>query len=104
SGLLTANLTPQGIQLDFPAVVAEPTEAPPGLATALGATPRWVGRNRFDYLVEVASEDEVRALKPDFARLALLPVRGVIVTAAASTAGFDFVSRFFAPATGIAED
>jgi len=46
----------------------------------------------------------VRALKPDFAQLATLPVRGIIVTALASTAGFNFVSRFFAPATGIAED
>jgi predicted PhzF superfamily epimerase YddE/YHI9 len=104
SGVLTAQRTPEGIRLDFPAVMAEPAEAPPGLTAALGATPRWVGRNRFDYLVEVASEAELRGLKPDFGRLAELPVRGVIVTAAASTAGFDFVSRFFAPGAGIAED
>jgi len=46
----------------------------------------------------------VRGLAPDHAALARLPVRGVIVTSRASTPGFDFVSRFFAPGSGIAED
>ena len=32
------------------------------------------------------------------------PVRGVIATAPSSSAGIDFVSRFFAPAAGVAED
>jgi predicted PhzF superfamily epimerase YddE/YHI9 len=32
------------------------------------------------------------------------PVRGVIVTARSSTPDFDFVSRFFAPGSGIDED
>jgi len=45
----------------------------------------------------------VRGLAPDHAALARLPVRGVIVTSRASTPGFDFVSRFFAPGSGIAE-
>ena len=104
SGLLTARRRGPNIELDFPAKDAEPCTAPEGLATALGAQPRWVGRNHFDYLVELDSEQALRALKPDHGRLAQLPVRGVIVTAAASTLGFDFVSRFFAPGAGIAED
>ena len=52
----------------------------------------------------VGSEAEVRALAPDLRRLATVPVRGTIVTSAASTPGYDFVSRFFAPASGIDED
>ena len=44
----------------------------------------------------------MRGLAPDHAALARLPVRGV--TSRASTPGFDFVSRFFAPGSGIAED
>jgi PhzF family phenazine biosynthesis protein len=63
-----------------------------------------VGRNRFDLLVEVDSEQTVRELKPDFHKLANFSVRGVIVTAQASTPGYDFVSRFFAPETGVLED
>ena len=58
----------------------------------------------FDYLVEVQSEADVRALTPDLGRLRTLPVRGVIVTSRAASAGVDFVSRFFAPAAGVDED
>ena len=48
-----------------------------------------------------ASEKDVRTMNPDLAMLATVPVRGVIVTSVATTAGFDFVSRFFAPASGV---
>lgn len=105
SGLLTA--TPLGggwIELDFPATIAEPADPPAGLIEALGAPPRFVGRSRFDYLVELADEAAVRGLAPDFVRLRALPVRGVMVTSRATTAGIDFVSRFFAPGSGIDED
>jgi PhzF family phenazine biosynthesis protein len=104
SGLLTATRQGAWIAMDFPATVSEPVPAPADLAQALGATPCYVGRNRFDYLIAVESEAAVRGLKPDFNRLLALPVRGVIVTAPAATAGFDFVSRFFAPAAGVNED
>jgi len=81
SGLLTAERRGDAVELDFPANPAEPCPPPDGLADALGAAPRFVGRSRFDYLVELETEAAVRAVKPDFARLAVLPVRGVIVTA-----------------------
>ena len=50
------------------------------------------------------SEETVRHLTPDHMAVAKLPVRGVIVTSRASTRDFDFVSRFFAPGSGIPED
>ncbi|HVR06588.1 MAG TPA: PhzF family phenazine biosynthesis protein [Thermoanaerobaculia bacterium] len=114
SGALYARQLAAGwIELDFPAEVAM-EEDRPGLAEALGVTPRWIGRNRLHVLVEVADERAVRAIAPDFQRLpaVLAPARGVIVTAraapldagAGSMAGYDFVSRFFAPAMGIYED
>jgi PhzF family phenazine biosynthesis protein len=55
-------------------------------------------------MIEVDSEATVRQIQPDFTRLKELPVRGVIVTSRASLEGFDFVSRFFAPAVGVNED
>jgi PhzF family phenazine biosynthesis protein len=103
SGVLTATQRDGGIELDFPARPAAPCKAPAGLARALGAAVRWVGRNQDDYLVELASERAVRELAPDLAAIARLPVRGVIVTAAAARQ-FDFVSRFFGPAVGVPED
>jgi predicted PhzF superfamily epimerase YddE/YHI9 len=104
SGRLLADQRGDWIELDFPATIAAPSEPPPLLLEALGAKAQFVGRNKFDYLVEVASEEELRALQPDFATLRRLPVRGVIVTARAATPEFDFVSRFFAPGSGIDED
>jgi PhzF family phenazine biosynthesis protein len=104
SGLLTADLRGGWIELDFPATPPTVADPPPGLIQALGVTPVAVARSRFDYLVQVASEAEVRALAPDLGRLKPIETRGVIVTSRAATADFDFVSRFFAPGAGIDED
>lgn len=104
SGLLTAARRGDWIELDFPAKVEEPTTPPAELLEALGTAAVYVGRNQFDYLVEIESEAALRALTPDHARLRQLPVRGVIVTARAESPGYDFVSRFFAPGSGIDED
>lgn len=104
SGLLTADRAGDWIELDFPATPPTPAPAPAGLSTALGATPRSVGRSKFDYLVELDSETAVRGLVPDLTALARVEARGVIVTSRATTPGYDFVSRFFAPQSGVPED
>ncbi len=104
SGLLIAENKGGWIELDFPSEPEERTISPPNLARALGVAPKYVGKNRFDYLVEVDSEEMVRNLKPNFTLLGEIPARGVIVTSLASTQGYDFVSRFFAPGAGINED
>lgn len=104
SGLLTAARRGDWIELDFPLMPQESADAPASLIEGLGTTPRYVGKNRFDYLVELDDEDAVRNLQPDFGRLRRVPARGVIVTSRSSTPLYDFVSRFFAPASGIDED
>ena len=104
SGLLTAQRDGELIDLDFPIEADEPVEAPPDLVRALAVTPKYVGKNRFDYVVEVASEAAVREVKPDSSLLQTLPARGVIVTSLSASPEFDFVCRFFAPAAGVNED
>ena len=104
SGVLTANRKGDWIELDFPATPAEAVDAPVELLDALGVEPIFVGKSIFDYLVEVGTEDEVRGVAPDFGLLAGAPCRGVMVTSRASCGRFDFVSRFFAPGTGVNED
>lgn len=111
SGRLEARRVAEWIELDFPSRPAgQPAAADEAkaLAEALGTTPVSTAHNLFDYIVELASEEAVRAVRPDFGRLARIARRGVIVTAAASqelaAAGVDFVSRFFAPAYGVNED
>jgi PhzF family phenazine biosynthesis protein len=111
SGVLQARLQSANgdglILLDFPARPVS-DRSPPGLAAALGlgdaAAVRFVGSNKMDYLVELASAAEVRACRPDMAALAKIPARGVMVTARAEAPGIDFISRFFGPGSGIPED
>jgi PhzF family phenazine biosynthesis protein len=104
SGLLTAERNGDWIELDFPVEPERPVLPPADLARALGAAPKYVGKNRFDYLVELDSEDAVRGLKPNFALLDTIISRGVIVTSRADGGKHDFVSRFFAPQSGVNED
>jgi PhzF family phenazine biosynthesis protein len=104
SGKLIATSAGEWIELDFPATPPEEVEADRLLADSLGAPLSYVGRTKFDYLVLVSSEQELRAISPDFAALKALGTRGVIVTSPADDSGFDFVSRFFAPGSGIDED
>ncbi len=104
SGLLTAKRRDDWIELDFPAVPQQPADAPPDLARALGVRFNYVGKNQSDYLVEVGSEEILRNMNPDFNLLGQIPVRGVIVTSRSASRDYDFVSRFFAPASGVNED
>jgi len=105
SGLLTADRRDSWIELDFPTTIASPAQPPPGLMGALGVTARFVGRSRFDYLIEVDNESTVRRLEPDLNALARVDARGVIITSLADKKSeYDFVSRFFAPQSGVPED
>src|SRR5262249_5784001 len=61
-GALPCHNQGDGIEMAFPATPEQPAETPPGLVAGLGAAPRYVGRSRFDYLVELADEASVRGL------------------------------------------
>jgi PhzF family phenazine biosynthesis protein len=102
SGALTVFSEGALCRMDFPALPVVPTPGPADLPEALGAVPMWVGTNGMDLFVELVDEGSVRCLRPDLGRLSRYPVRGVIVTA--RSASVDFVSRFFAPASGVPED
>jgi PhzF family phenazine biosynthesis protein len=102
SGLLTCKRAGDWIEMDFPLKIAEAADTPPQLAEALGADLLYTGRNQFDYLVEVRDEAVLRSLQPNHHLLRQLPVRGIIATSRGVE--YDFVSRFFAPGSGIDED
>jgi PhzF family phenazine biosynthesis protein len=104
SGLLTADHRDGWIELDFPATPAAAASAPPGLIEAIGRPAQFVGRSKFDFLVEVDNEAAVRRLEPDMTAIARVDARGVIVTSRADGSTYDFVSRFFAPQSGVPED
>jgi PhzF family phenazine biosynthesis protein len=104
SGILNADRRGDDIEIDLPLKPDEPAKPPPGLLEALGVEARYIGKNQFDYLVEVESESVLKGMTPDFKGLMTVPARGIIVTSSSSDSSFDFVSRFFAPACGVDED
>ncbi len=104
SGALGARQSEGKIELRFPTTAATEISAPEKLLEALGSQALWVGQTTYDFLVEVDSEQTLRGLAPDFAELAKLDARGVIVTTASAGSRYDFLSRYFAPAFGINED
>src|SRR5215831_990657 len=53
SGILKAIRVGPRFHLDFPITRASQSEAPPGLMEALNVKPYYIGRNQFDYLIEV---------------------------------------------------
>lgn len=103
SGPLTVDRTATGYVLNFPARPSQVTQAPQGLAGALGAKLGEVTVNQFNYLAVVESLEVLRGLQPDFAAVARIDRPGIIVTAPGD-GEYDFYSRYFAPAKGIPED
>lgn len=105
SGLLTCKYNGGKITLDLPAIPQKKIEYPPELIDAIGGVqPKYVGMTKWNYIIELNSESDIRNLKPDFNVMLKLPGWGTIITAAADMPGYDFISRFFAPEKGIQED
>jgi predicted PhzF superfamily epimerase YddE/YHI9 len=102
SGPLRVARSADMLVLDFPSRLPERTETPPALVEGLGRPPREVWRARDNYMAVYDSEEEVRQLRPDMARLRTLEGFGAVVTAPGKAS--DFVSRYFAPGFGIDED
>ena len=104
SGALHATATDEGIELDFPAVHAEPGPPPAGLLAGLGLTTAVAtAQSDFYAVVEVADAKTVRTLSPDFLALADVDTRATLVMAPGDE-GYDVVSRVFGPRVGIPED
>ena len=102
SGLLHVKQEEDLLFLDFPADRAKTAEPPEEMIFGLGRNPAGVFRGRDDYMAVFETEEEISSITPDAAKLVQVCSRGVIVTAPGRD--YDFVSRFFAPQTGVLED
>lgn len=102
SGRLIVKKEGNRLLMDFPSDKMPKVEAPPILFQALGIEPTSNTYKTDDYMVVLDKEKEVSALQPDFRLMKEVNSRGVIVTAPGDEV--DFVSRFFAPQSGIDED
>jgi len=104
SGLLTACKNSDWIEMNFPATPILPINDYKELVEAMSVKPIFAGKGKVSYLIEVGTVDEVRAVRPNFSKLAELKIRSVMVTAKGDDGKYDFVSRYFAPGVGILED
>ncbi|MGD8342282.1 MAG: PhzF family phenazine biosynthesis protein [Desulfobacterales bacterium] len=104
SGLLSAVRKEGWIEMDFPAEIETQAEFPEDSIKAFGVPARYVGKNRFDFILEFESAETIRKMTPDFSLLSQVSSRGFIATSASDSDQYDFISRFFAPAAGINED
>jgi len=91
------------LAMDFPALPAGPVTPSAGLIEALGGGAPAEILGSKNYLIVYDSAETLRGLAPDMNRLAKADRFGIIVTAPGD-GGFDFVSRYFAPAKGVPED
>jgi len=104
SGILTVFRKDGMIFLDFPKQETVPATLPAEIARAFKFSPFETWKANDDYMLIFEKEEEIRDLEPDFGELKKVPARGIIVSAPGSQPGTDFVSRFFAPGSGIDED
>ncbi len=102
SGILRVTQHDDYLTLDFPIDRIQKADAPEGLIEGMGLRPREVFKGKTDYMLVYSTPGEIENLKPDMGRIAKIAARGIIVTAPGHDV--DFVSRFFAPQSGINED
>lgn len=102
SGPLRVTRSGDLYQLDFPVDEFHRVAPPKGLSEAMNMEPEECYRGRTDYMAVYGSEDLISSLEPGLTALSKIEGRGIIITAPGHSA--DFVSRFFAPQSGVPED
>ncbi|MDD3151135.1 MAG: PhzF family phenazine biosynthesis protein [Candidatus Gastranaerophilales bacterium] len=102
SGQLKISMQNDTLFLDFPTDTLKKCNEYEQISNCIGYMPDEVYKGRTDYIAVVDSEDKILNLLPDLIEISKLNARGLIVTAKGYDV--DFVSRFFAPQSGIDED
>ena len=102
SGPLRVSKSGDLLTLDFPADEFVESAAPEELLEGMGLRPLEIYKGKTDYMLVYSNAEQVGNLNPDMIRLSKIDARGIIATAPGDDV--DFVSRFFAPQSGIPED
>jgi len=104
SGVLTAKISENMIELNFPQVVLKKCKSNGIIENAFDIKPLFVAKNEKRYLIEIESVEKLKQIKPDFQLLQKSDRGAFIITARSLDQTFDFYSRFFAPGVGVNED
>lgn len=102
SGALTVKRKRELLVLNFPTDLFKQVKLSDEITNCFDIKPKLAFKGKTDYLLVFDNEDEIRKVAPEFEVISRLKARGVIITAKGDKV--DFVSRFFAPQSGINED
>ena len=102
SGELSVTKKGELLTLNFPTDIFEQIELSDEITSCFDIEPQSAFKGKTDFLLVFRNEEEIRKIVPDFEKISKLEGRGVIITAKGDKV--DFVSRFFAPQSGIDED
>ena len=102
SGNLNVSKTGTQYTLDFPTDQLKEMELTKELIDCFDLTPKKAVKGLTDYMVIFDNEEQIRSIEVNLEMLNRLEARGVIITAPGDQV--DFVSRFFAPQSGVPED
>jgi PhzF family phenazine biosynthesis protein len=102
SGILSVRKNGEYLTMDFPTDEIQKTETSKELTDGFGIKPLYAYRGKTDYMLVYENEDQIKNIEYDLFKISKVKARGIIVTAPGNDV--DFVSRFFAPQSGINED
>jgi PhzF family phenazine biosynthesis protein len=102
SGKLNVSKQGEYLTLNFPSDIFEPIDLFSELANAFDKKPIEAYKGKTDYMLVFENENQIKSITPNFETISKLDVRGIIITSKGDNV--DFVSRFFAPQSGINED
>ncbi|MGB4839683.1 MAG: PhzF family phenazine biosynthesis protein [Saprospiraceae bacterium] len=102
SGNLSVKKESPFLTLNFPVDILKEIAVSDEMAVGFNFMPRAAFMGKTDLMLIFENEKEIFELQPRFDVISSWKVRGVIVTSAGDEV--DFVSRFFAPQSGVNED
>ncbi len=102
SGELIVTQNGDFLTLNFPTDTLESVELTSELTSGFNIMPIEAYKGKTDFMLVFENEQQVKALIPKMKQVEKIVARGIIVTAPGEEV--DFVSRFFAPQSGINED
>ena len=102
SGKLTVTKKDNLLTLNFPSDQIKPIKINEDVLACFDLAPKEAYIGKSDLLLIFDSEKEIVNLQPKMDKIRKIDVRGIIVSSKGDSA--DFVSRFFAPQSGVDED
>ncbi|WP_224483453.1 PhzF family phenazine biosynthesis protein [Robertkochia aurantiaca] len=102
SGRLEVKRDKELYTLNFPADELHQLDCPPDLRSCFDRDPVACYKGKTDYMLVFESQADIENIVYDLMQIKAIEARGIIITAPGEES--DFVSRFFAPQSGVDED